>query len=75
MSILAWNVRGLNGPKRWSDVFNVINNNRPAVVGLLETKIHKNNMVKFDYLIPQFWTKIDNLSHVSKCRILVLVNN
>lgn len=44
ISIICWNVRGLNNPDRWVDVDHVISNWNSFLVALLETKVHLENL-------------------------------
>lgn len=71
-TIAAWNVRGINNPKKQKIIQQWITNNRLNIVGLLEPRIQPANMkVVEDGLGLINWEYFSNVHHSSLCRILV----
>ncbi|KAJ6737818.1 hypothetical protein OIU85_019839 [Salix viminalis] len=71
-TIAAWNLRGLNTPKKQKLVQQWISKNSLNIVGLLETRIRPANMeaVKFGLGLAN-WKFISNAHMAPLCRILV----
>jgi len=63
MSILTWNVRGLNLEARRKDVKEHITKHKPSFVALLETKIKVNKMIRLIRCIPASWMHKTNHEH------------
>lgn len=47
MSIISWNVRGLNSPESKLDFSNLLQTFKPSVVGILEYKLTESNINMF----------------------------
>ena len=45
-NIASWNVRGLNNPNKQEDVKLFLNKSKIGLVGLMETKVRKQNEMK-----------------------------
>ena len=54
MTILLWNVRGLNLKERRRDVIDHITKLEPSMVGLVETKVKEHK----SYRIPKFSLRV-----------------
>ena len=67
-TIAAWNVRGLNNPKKQKIIQQWITNNRLNIVGLLEPRIQPVNMkVVEDGMGLINWEYLSNVHHGSLC--------
>jgi len=55
MTILVWNVRGMNKKKRGQDVRDYINKLKPYIIGLIETKVKFSKARRVLNCIPQGW--------------------
>lgn len=47
MSIITWNVRGLNSPERRLDLSNFLKTENPSIVGLLEHKLDNSTIMDY----------------------------
>ena len=74
MSLLVWNVRGLNKSVGRKDVKNHIKNLSPSIVALLETKLKENHSAKVLACIPKGWAFSNNYTHNAGGRIWVCWN-
>ena len=63
MTILAWNVRGLNKPIRRRDVKKHIQSLSPSIVALLETKVKEQLSERILSYIPKGWAYSNNYAH------------
>jgi len=61
MSILVWNVRGLNLKER-RDVIGHTYKYSPPIVGLLETKVKENKSFRILKCLPYGWSHLNNYS-------------
>lgn len=43
MSILAWNIRGLNDPNKVKEIKHYLDSQHVSIVGLLETRVKEKN--------------------------------
>ena len=73
MSIILWNVRGLNH-SRISDVKFLLQSHQPSIVCLIETKVKTHNSHRITNFLPADWSSINNYDHDSHGRIWVLWN-
>jgi len=71
MSMLIWNVRGLNKIIRRKDVKKHIQNLHPSVVGLIETKVKPSKSHRISKCIPPTWSFCNNYSYSNRGRIWV----
>lgn len=71
MSIICWNVRGLNGETRRLDLFNLRNKVNPTIIAFLENKMGDSSIQVFANMFGNDWEWIDNNSASSKGRILI----
>src|SRR4051812_19549403 len=62
MSILFWNVRGINKGPRLKDYLSITASNNPSMVCLVETKIKEINSHRILAYIPSDWHSLSNYS-------------
>ncbi|XP_059629912.1 uncharacterized protein LOC132272850 [Cornus florida] len=74
ISILTWNIRGLNIPFKQSEIRNLISDKRLDIVSIIETKISPTNITVVDSRIAAHWPLIHNYSFTQLCRIWVMWN-
>jgi len=74
MTVLVWNVRGLNKPTRRRDVKNHIQLLSPSIVALLETKVKQQFSVRILSCLPKGWAYCNNYTHSYGGRIWVCWN-
>ena len=70
-NILAWNIRGLNSPKKQEDIRIFLQKQHVGLVALLETKVHKNNIEGVAQKLFRGWFWSINVDHNPKVRIWV----
>ena len=71
MSMLFWNVRGMNKKGRRKDIKNHINKYHLSVIGLLETKVKSSKAERITGCIPSTWSYCANYEFSNKGRIWV----
>lgn len=69
MTMLFWNVRGMNMKSRRKDIKNHIKSLYPSVVGLIETKVKSHKAARISKCIPSTWPYCNNYSCSNKGRI------
>lgn len=70
--ISSWNVRGLNDPKKQSEVNTLIARNKLAAIGLIETRVKQERSQKVQNNLKLYeWQFIDNYQFASSGRIWV----
>ncbi|KAG8644820.1 hypothetical protein MANES_10G001700v8 [Manihot esculenta] len=68
----SWNVRGLNDPKKQSEVNTLIARNKLAAIGLIETRVKQERSQKVQNNLKLYeWQFIDNYQFASSGRIWV----
>ncbi|KAK4723752.1 hypothetical protein R3W88_026531 [Solanum pinnatisectum] len=72
ISLLRWNVRGLNGPNKQNEVKLLCNKQQLGLISLLKTKIKKNSRDKIVESIFGGWNHIHNLDTHYNGRIMVV---
>ncbi|GFZ16285.1 hypothetical protein Acr_25g0006940 [Actinidia rufa] len=72
MIISSWNIRGLNLPLSKNGVLNHLRKVRPAIMGLIETKLKKQSLDKLARNKLWNWRIADNLCHHPNGRIIVI---
>lgn len=72
MSMLFWNVRGMNEKGRRHDILKHIQNSHASVVGLIETKVRPVNSRKIIKCIPASWKFCNNYTYSNIGRIWVM---
>ena len=72
MIISSWNIRGLNSPLTTYEVLKHLRKARPAIMGLIETKLNKQALDRFAKNKLWNWKMVDNLRHHPNGRILVI---
>ena len=73
MSVLIWNVRGLNFKERRRDVMDHISMYASSIVGLVETKVKESTAYRVTRCLPHGWASLNNYSHAPKRKNLVLL--
>lgn len=64
MTILCWNVRGLNKPNKHDDFLAFLYKIKPGLVGLLETKVKAENVDRIYTKLFDGWESfINNMHH------------
>ena len=71
MSILIWNVWGINKKERKQDVRDHIQSSSPIIVALVETKVKINKFDRLKSCVPVPWPSCHNFQHSSKGRIWI----
>lgn len=71
VNILSWNVRGLNGPNKQREVQILCNNQKMNLIGLLETKIKRDNIDEIASKMFVGWKFDTNLDNHYNGRIWV----
>src|SRR4051812_35732578 len=71
MSILFWNVRGINRTPRVKDLLSIISLKKPSMICLIETKIKELNSHRIMAHIPSDWHHLNNYSNDPGGRILI----
>jgi len=74
MSLLIWNVRGLNKEGRLQDVKDHIQIISPGFVALVETKVKHKNVRKLSGCVPQGWLSCNYFHLLDKGRIWITWN-
>jgi len=74
MSVMIWNVRGLNKRVRRQDAIHHIAKYSPFFVGLLETKVKLSNFARIADCIPSNWNSSNNFQSSKLGRICVFWN-
>src|SRR3954469_731835 len=72
MTILFWNVRGLNRGPRIRDYIHLSSTYKPSIVGLVETKIKEINSSRILCHIPNDWESLNNYSSDPHGRIWII---
>ena len=75
MSILCWNVRGLNKAAHVLEVKNIVFSQKPSMFCLIENKLRRNKIQLFMESWGNKWTCINNIEYHHKCRILIMINS
>lgn len=71
MIVAAWNVRGMNNPVKTKEVRDFLEVNNISVMGLLETKIKRQNAGKLQKKLGNKWNWSTNYDHHDEGRISV----
>lgn len=71
VNIAAWNIRGLNSPIKQMEVRSLLVDNNVSILGLLETKVKKENCGRIKQSICD-WNTITNYNHAYNGRVWVL---
>lgn len=71
VSILSWNVRGLNAPNKQKEIKLLCNEERVGLIGLLETKVKQNKVDQLANKMFGVWQYITNLEHHYNGRIWI----
>lgn len=71
MTILFWNVRGMNKKSRRKDIKNHIRSIQPTVMGLIETKVKSHKASRITNCIPPNWSYYNNYANSAKGRIWI----
>ena len=71
MTILVWNVRGINKKERRQDIKDHIHKLKPTMIGLVETKVRPHKARRVLNCVPQSWSYANNYTHSNKCRIWI----
>ncbi|GFS32294.1 hypothetical protein Acr_00g0021820 [Actinidia rufa] len=74
MIISSWNIRGLNSPLKQNGVLKHLRKAKPAIIGLIETKLNKQSLDSFAKNKLWNWKMVDNFCHHPNGRILVIWN-
>ena len=69
MSILVWNVRGLNDKGRRKDVKDHIAKYNPSIVAFVETKVALHNITRLSNCVYQGWQSCNNFDLCDTGRI------
>src|SRR4051812_33330813 len=72
MSIILWNVRGLNQTSRLSDFKSLIYSHQPSLICLVETKIKAQNSDRIISCLPSDWSYLNNYDHDTHGRIWIV---
>jgi len=72
MSVLVWNVRGLNKKVRRNDLKDQLHKWSPSLVGLVETKVKENNSVRVTNCFPNNWQYMNNYTFSPRGRIWIV---
>ena len=72
MIITSWNIRGLNSPLKQNGVLKHLKNIRPAIMGLIETKLNNQSLERLARNKLWGWKMVDNFSHHLNSWILVI---
>src|SRR4051812_1021331 len=72
MSILFWNVRGINNSSRLRDYLSLVAAHRPSLICLVETKIKEHHSSRITDCIPSGWKSLNNYSADPSGRIWFL---
>jgi len=65
-NIASWNVRGLNNPNKQEDVKLFLNKSKIGLVGLMETKVRKENEMEVSQRLFGGWQWHTNASREEK---------
>src|SRR4051812_41396211 len=71
MSIILWNVRGLNHSSRISDFKLLLHSQQASIICLVETKIKELNSNRILDSLPADWFSLNNYAHDSSRRIWI----
>ena len=71
-NIVAWNVRGLNRPKKQREVANFLLNHKGGLVGILENKIKPKGFANMYMNMFQGWCISSNIKSHKGGRIIVV---
>lgn len=71
MIIASWNVRGLNDPNKVADLKKFFSLHQVTVVGLMETRVRKQNEQKIQKRLGSHWKWLTNIHFSPKGRIWV----
>src|SRR4051812_36228281 len=71
MSVILWNVRGLNHCSRISDFKVLLHSYQPSLIFLVETKIKEHNSNRILSCLPAEWSSLNNYDHDSHGRIWI----
>lgn len=74
MTLLFWNVRGMNKRSRRRDIKNHISKFHPTVIGLIETKVRSHKSYRITDCIPNTWSYCNNYAYSPRGRIWVTWN-
>ena len=69
MSILVWNIRGMNKKERRQDVKDHIYKFKPSIIGLVETKVRRHKASRVLKCWPQGWGHTNNYAFSNNGRI------
>jgi len=69
MSMLFWNVRGMNKKSRRNDIKHHIKYFCPSMVGLIETKLKSHKSFRITRCMPVSWSYCNNYSFSNRGRI------
>jgi len=72
MTMISWNIRGMNTPRCISDVLKLLTKFKPTIVGLVENKLNSSNLSTLSSKIPRHWDIITNNTTECIGRILTL---
>lgn len=72
--IISWNVRGINNAGKCHEVSSRLNQMKPVIAVLIETRVKIHNAVKVRNKIGHHWQVIDNYEKHNNGRIWVLWN-
>ena len=71
MTILTWNVRGINKKGRKQDVIDHIKLLSPSIVALVETKVKSSKIGRLAGCVPRHWLSCHNFEQSSEGRIWI----
>src|SRR5438270_13005937 len=74
MSILFWNVRGINKYPRVNDFLTIKGIHRPSIVCLVETKVKEENSSRLLNYFPSDWNSINNYTCDPHGRIWIFLD-
>src|SRR3954468_22965804 len=74
MSVLLWNVRGINLSTRQSDFRKILYSINPSIVCLVETKVKRQNSQRIEDIILLDWLYANNYDSNPTGRIWVMWN-
>ena len=72
MIISSWNIRGLNSPLKQNGVLKHLRKIRPAIMGLIETKLKQQSLERLARNKLWSWKMADNSCHHPNGRIIVI---
>src|SRR2546430_5353129 len=72
MSMLFWNVRGINKSPRLRDYLSLTATHKPSVVCIVETKVKEAHSSRISDYIPSDWNFLNNYSSDNSGRIWIL---